>query len=310
MKIAIVGAGGIGGHLGVKLASAGNEVSVVARGAHLAAIRDRGLTLRSGGTETNARFVAASANGADLPPADLVIIATKGQDLEGAAEAAAPLVKGDAAVWPIQNGVEATGILAERFGAERVLIGIARLSAFIAGPGVIEHATPFASYIMGEADGCQQSARVQVFNAMFAEAGIEMLESTDVRVDLWKKFAMLVPFSATTAGARCDGHTVARTPELAALYRTLAEEVVALARAENIDVPADFPNQAVTFLDKFEPGVRASMAHDLEAGKPIEIDWLSGAVPRLGARHGLKAPANAAVAALLAPFRDGKPKPS
>lgn len=305
MRIAIIGAGGIGGHLAVRLAEAGNAVSLLARGAHLAAIRERGLTLRTPEGETTARFEAVSDTGADLPPANLVIFATKAHDLDGAMEAAAPLMEGAEMALPILNGVEATERLAARFGAEKALIGIARLSAFIEAPGVVVQATAGHSYTLGEADGSQETERLRALHALFATAGIATNESADVRVDLWRKFVGLTAFSATTAGARCDAGTVTGTPALAALYRRIAGEVVALAAAEGIALPETMPEDALGFLGTFEPGIRASMAHDLAAGKPIEIDWLSGAVVRLSARHGLSAPANETVTALLAPWREG-----
>ncbi|MEM1383935.1 MAG: 2-dehydropantoate 2-reductase [Pseudomonadota bacterium] len=308
MKTAIVGAGGIGGHLAVKLGAAGNSVSVIARGAHLAAIREKGLALRTfDGAETVVRPAAASDRADDLEQPDIVVVAVKSQDLESAAAAMTPMVAAETVIWPIQNGVEATAVLAERFGTEKVLIGIARMSVHIAEPGVIQQNTPNAAYVVGEADGSQGSDRVRALRALLSGAGVETVDSADVRVDLWRKFAMLTAFSATTAGARCDGVTVAATPALRRLYVDIAREVVDLARAEGVDLPDSLPEEAADFTGRLAPGVRASMAHDLASGKPLEIDWLSGAVPRLGARHGLHAPANAAVAALLAPFRDGTP---
>lgn len=307
MRIAVIGAGGIGGHLAVRLAEAGNEVSVLARGAHLAAIRKRGLTLKSPAGDGHATFAAASDEGADLPPADLVIFAVKAQDLDGAMEAAAPLMAGEEALaLPMLNGVEATGRLAARFGEDRALIGIARLSAFISEPGVVEHATPFASYLIGTAGGGQSAPRVAAIRQTFADAGIEVPDHPDLRVALWEKFVFLTALSGTTAGARCDAGTVASTPALTALFLDLAREVVRLAHAEGVPLSDGVAERSLEFMKtKLEPHVRASMAHDLAAGKPLEIDWLSGAVPRLGKRHGLAAPANATVAALLAPWRDG-----
>jgi 2-dehydropantoate 2-reductase len=307
MKVAIIGAGGVGGQLGVMLAAAGHEVSALARGAHLAAIRADGLVLRTPGGETASRLAVASDRGADLPPADLVIVAVKGQDLADAADAMADAMARGGVALPFLNGVEATEILAERFGAERVLTGIARISAFIEAPGVIRQVSEFASYTIGRADGAQDVDEVRPIRAALAEAGILAPDSPDVRVDLWKKFVMLSAFSGITAGARCNAATIKAEPALQDLFLALAGEATRLGRAEGVSLPEDLPEKMLGFVKGLPDEMRASLAHDLAAGKRLEIDWLSGAVPRLSRRHGLAAPASATIAALLQPWKEGAP---
>ncbi|MEL6265022.1 MAG: 2-dehydropantoate 2-reductase [Pseudomonadota bacterium] len=310
MRIAVIGAGGVGGMLAVRLAAAGHEVSVVARGAHLAAIREHGLRLVTPDDDLTMRPAAAATTGADLGPADLVIVAVKGQDLEGAMDLMAPLMAGQGALGPVValpflNGVEATSMLAARFGTGQALIGTARISAFIEAPGVVRQATAKASYILGDAAGRQDGAAVTAIRTAFGAAGIAAPDCADVRRDLWAKFAVLVALAGVTAGARCDVGTLRATPALGDLFRRLSAEVVALAAAEGVTLPDSQPEEAYGFMSRLGAEVRASMAFDLASGKALEVDWLNGAVARLSAAHGIEAPANATVAALLAPFRDG-----
>lgn len=305
MRVAIIGAGGVGGQLAARLGAAGHEISVLARGTHLAAIREAGLRLVTPVDEVTLRPAAATDRGSDLPAADLVIVAVKAQDLDGAMEQMAGAMAGGALALPFLNGVEATGRLAARFGADRVLIGIARISAFIEAPGVVRQVTPGATYTIGTAAGRQDDPHVRSIRTAFHAAGVTVPESADVRVDLWTKFAALSAFSGVTAGARCDAATLKATPALEALYLKLAGEVLALGRAEGVALADDLPRRMLDFARGLPDEMRASLAHDLDAGKPLEIDWLAGAVPRLGARHGLLAPASETVAALLAPWKHG-----
>ena len=305
MKIAIIGAGGIGGMLAVRLTLGGNTVSVLARGGHLAAIRKKGLTLRLPAETLVAHPAVATDHGEELPPADLVIVSVKAQDLEGAMDEMDNAMAEGGAALPFLNGVEATDILARRFGEDRVLMGIARISSIILEPGVIAQVTPFARFTIGTAEGLQDDPRVHRIRRTFAEAGIDAPDCPDVKVDLWRKFALLAAFSGTTAAARADAGAIAKTPELAALFLDLAREVTALGQAMGVDLPDTLPEEVLDFTLGVPAEMRASLAHDLDAGKPLEIDWLSGAVPRLGASYGLHAPANAAIAAVLAPWRHG-----
>lgn len=305
MRYAIIGTGGIGGYLAARLVKAGNEVAVLARGAHLAAIRERGLTMRDQGEAITVRPAIATDRGDELGVADVAIFAVKGQDLAGAIEAARPAVGPETSVLPFLNGVEATSLLAEAFGAERALTGVAQVSAFIAGPGVIEIATPHAIFLIGGPDGKQSDPRVAAIIAGFRDAGISSPDRKDLRVDLWSKLVFLTSLAGTTAGARCDLGTVRRTPELWALFLRLAGEAAAVAVARGIPLPENAVGLAEKIANGMPDEVRASLAHDLAAGKRLETDWLNGAVVRLGAEVGVEAPAHAAVVALLAPWRDG-----
>lgn len=305
MRYAIIGAGGVGGYLAAKLAAGGHEVAVLARGAHLAAIREHGLTLRDTDGEATVKPAVASDDAAALGQADVAIFAVKGQDLAGAIEAARPAIGPETLALPFLNGVEAHGMLAEAFGPERAAIGIARISAFIEAPGVVRKATPGADFLIGGLDGTQADPRIVRVIEAFRAAGIAAPERRDVRIDLWQKFVFLTAVSAVTAGARVDLGTARRTPELWELFRRLCDEAAAVAAAHASGLSGDAADRAMTAAEQMPDDVRASLAHDLAAGKRLEIDWLSGAVVRLGREAGVDTPSHAAVAALLAPWREG-----
>ena len=305
MRFAIIGTGGIGGYLAARLVAAGADVAVLARGAHLAAIRGEGLTLRDADGEVTVHPAVATDDGAELGVADVAVFAVKGQDLAAAIETARPAIGPQTLALPFLNGVEAHSLLAEAYGAERALIGVAHISALIDGPGAIRKASPFADFYIGGLDGRQDAPGVAGIIGSFRAAGINAPEREDVLVDLWQKFVFLTALSATTAGARADIGTVRGTPELWALYRRLAEETAAVGRARGIALAANAVDKAIYLGERLPAEVRASLAHDLAAGKRLEVDWLSGAVMRLGREAGVETPCHAAVAALLAPWREG-----
>jgi 2-dehydropantoate 2-reductase len=308
MRFAIIGTGGIGGYLAAKLVAAGADVAVLARGAHLAAIRDNGLTLRDSGGEITARPTIATDDGGDLGIADVAVFAVKGQDLATAIETARPAMGPQTLALPFLNGVEAHTLLAEAYGVDRALVGIAHISALIAGPGVIRKASPYADFYIGGLDGRQDAPRVAEIIGNFRAAGIGAPDRNDLLVDLWQKFVFLTALSGTTAAARTDIGTVRDTPGLWALYRRLAEEAAAVGRARGVALTGNEVGKAIYFAERLPAEVRASLAHDLAAGKRLEIDWLSGAVARLGREAGVETPSHVAVAALLAPWREGGSK--
>lgn len=301
MRIAIIGAGGVGGYLAAKLAAAGRDVQVLARGGHLDRIRLRGLTLRTAEGETRAPLQATD-RAADIGPVDAVLVAVKGQDLDGLD--LRPLMGPDTVIWPFLNGVEATERLDARYGAGRTLIGIARISATIAEPGVVAVHSPFAKFELGEPTG-GASPRVAALRDLMAGAGVEIVTPADPQRALWLKFLMLGPLSGATAAARCDAGTLRAEPRLTALFRQLAEETCAVGRAQGVALDERDVEGSMKALAQMPDAMRASMAFDLAAGKPLEVDWLAGAVVRLGEAHGVATPANAAVWAVLKPWAKG-----
>lgn len=304
MRIAIVGAGGVGGYLVTRLASAGADVALLARGAHLAAIQEHGLRLREPDSETVTRL-SAFGRAAEIGPCDLVIFGVKAQQLAEAIEDSRPLMAGGGFALPFQNGVDAPDMLAATFGEEHVLVGVARIFATIAGPGVVDKMSPFANFTIGDAKGRQSVQRVAAVRAIFEKAGIDVPDCADVRIELWEKFVMMNAVSGVTAAARSDIGTARAHPETWALFRTLLDEAAAVGLARGIDVSGTV-DRVMAMSEGFPAELRASQAHDLEAGRPLEVDWLSGAVVRIGAELGIATPASAAVLALLAPWRVGR----
>ncbi len=303
MRIAIVGAGGVGGFLAVKLTKAGIDVAVLARGAHLSAIRTHGLRLKEPDGETVTRLLAHD-NAEEIASADLVVFAVKAQQLAPAIDDARPLIAKGGLALPFQNGVDAPDMLAAAFGAERTLIGVAHIFATIGAPGLIEKVSRFANFTIGDAEGHQAGPAVEKIRRVFKTAGIDVPDCADVRVELWEKFVMMNAISGVTAAARCAIGTARAHPETWALVRTLAEEAAAVGTARGLELSGTV-ERVMAMIERMPPDLRASQAHDLEAGKPLEVDWLSGAAVRLGAELGVPTPASAAVLALLAPWRAG-----
>ncbi|SDX85667.1 ketopantoate reductase [Albimonas donghaensis] len=306
MKVAVVGAGGIGGYLAVRLAAAGNPVSVVARGAHLDAIRARGLTLEEHSGKVTTVQVPASADPGDLGPADLVIFGVKGHQLDDAMEMARPLMAGGGVALPILNGVTATPRLEAVFGEGRALIGTAQISAEIVRPGVIGRLDSETGLVLGDRDGRQDTEPAASVRAMLLAAGAPAPESDDVRVDLWRKMIAWNGTGTLTAAARCHVGDVQASPELRRLYEALVREAYAVAVAAGAPVPADTPDKVLARFEGMSGAIRSSMAADLEAGRALEVDHMTGAVARMGRELGVPVPATEAMCAVLVPHRDGR----
>jgi 2-dehydropantoate 2-reductase len=307
MKITVMGPGGVGGYFGARLAAAGNDVTFVARGAHLAAMKTRGLRLDSELGELHLDPVKVVADPATIAEADAVMFAVKMRDTESAAESLRPLAAKGATIFTFQNGVESAERVGGVVGAQNVVPGVARIGSHISAPGVVKQMGKFCSLEFGEADG-KPSTRTTAFQAACKAAGIAAVIPASIQREVWMKFAMLAPLSGMTALTRGPIGPVRANPQSRALLEAAVEETVALGIALKTGLtPADV-GSLVTLIDGFPTGLMASMAHDLLAGKPIEIDGLSGAVARLARASGVPAPTHAFIAAALAPFADGQPK--
>ena len=303
MRIAIVGAGGVGGYIAAKLATSGQDVAVVARGKHLAQIRSQGLRLAEPQGTIVARFDEATNRAADIGPVDLVIIAVKAQHLVPALAEATPLFGPATRVLPFQNGIDAPDMVARKVGTDRTLIGVARIFANITEPGLITRYGTTPSFTIGDAAGGQAS--VADIRMLLREAAIDVPDCPDVRIDLWRKFILFNAISGVTAGGRTNVDGIRTHSELQVLFTSLAEEALAVGRAEGIHLPQDALTSTLDALERMPAEARASTAHDLAGGRPLEIDWIMGAVVRLGAKTGIPTPASQAVHAMLAPFRNG-----
>lgn len=306
MQIVIVGAGGIGGYFGARLAAAGEPVAFLARGRHAQALREQGLRVTSALGDLHLREVAVADDAAGLPPADLVLFAVKLPDAEAAAAALPALVRPGTVVLPLQNGVEVAELLARRVGDDAVALGAAYIAAHIAAPGVIAHGSTFARLRFG-ALRPGQAGVLREFLAACRRAGVDAELADDIRRVVWEKFVFLVGLSGLTALTRLPIGATRADPALRRLLRDVMSEAHALACAEGVALGDDFVERQLAFVDTLPAGMKASMLHDLEAGRALELPWLAAAVVRRSERAGLAAPANRFVAAALGPYANGRP---
>ena len=305
MKVAVYGAGAIGGWLAHRLASAGTPTAVIARGAHLAAIRAQGLAFEDGAGRSAVR-VEASDDPAAIGPVDLVIYGVKAHQLGGALAASGPLIGAETLALTTQNGVDAPERVAEVFGPARTVIGVARVSAEIVAPGVIGEFVDVRGLLVGGFDGRPDDPAALRVREVLGAAGVNLPAIEDARAELWAKFVQWNATSATVT-ARLPAAAMHACPELKALAVSLAQEAVAVGAAQGAPVTEAMWRRIAEAKGPGRPGIRASMLVDLEAGKPLELDHLVGAVARLGTEAGVPVPASAAVTAVLAPHRDGRP---
>ncbi len=304
MRIAVLGAGGVGGYFGARLAAHGNDVTFIARGAHAQAMREHGLKLLSPVGDLHLQPVKLHEDWRTTGLVDLVLVAVKMYDLEAAAAQVKPLLSADTAVVPFQNGVEAQAILERVLGRRYVCGGAAYIAAAIEQPGVIRHVGKGARLVFGEPYPTQ-SWRLETLEAACRGAGIDCLLSPDIAVEVWRKFVFLAPFAGITCFGRTTIGAVREDPMLWRHFMALVAEATAVARACGTALPEGEEAQRIELARKLPTEMKSSMLHDLEAGRRLELDWLTGAVVRLGAEHGVATPVSGEVYDALAPLRDG-----
>jgi 2-dehydropantoate 2-reductase len=305
MRILVMGSGGVGGYFGGRLAAAGNDVAFVARGAHLAAMQKDGLLLDSQLGNAHVKPAKAVLDPAEAGTPDIVMFATKMVDAEGAAAQLKSVVVKDTIVIAFQNGVEGAEVVKRALPDAHVIPGVARIASHIPRPGVIEHGSKFARIEFAEPDG-SKNEKLEAFLALCKAAGIDAIMPADIRRAQWIKFAMLAPFSGVTA---LTGHAAKELRDVEgtyALIRAAVQEVIDVAKAEGIAIkPGDFESVMKT-IDDLPDGMVSSMAHDKRAGKPLEVNWLSGGVVRVGKRHGVPTPTHAFITQALSVDAAGK----
>jgi 2-dehydropantoate 2-reductase len=303
VRIAIVGAGGVGGLLGALLARAGEQVSVVARGEALAAIRARGLAVDSPLGVFTQGVAAASDDPAALGPVDAVLLTVKAWQVEALATELAPLVADGGVVVPLQNGVEAADRLAAALGGERVAGGLVNVLTWLTGPGAVKHVGGPPRITCGERDGRARapSARLDALAGALRRAGVEATVTDDMARASWEKFLLIEPWGAVAAAARAPFGVVRSVPETRALHVTAIEEVAALARARGVLLPADAVERTLALLESVPAEGTASMQRDLGAGRPSELDDQVGAVVRLAAAANVPVPVHRVLLAVLRP---------
>lgn len=306
MRIAALAAGAVGGYFGARLAAAGHDVSFIARGALLEAISNNGLKIESTLGNLHLRDAKATSDPKEVGPVDVILFAVKLWDTEKAAELAKPMVGPSTRVITLQNGVDAVERIAPILGADQTIGGSAYIASVMASPGVISHTSGFARMVCGRIDG-KPDAKLDAFAAAAKAAGIEIKVSGAMDVERWQKFVFLVGVSSVTAAMRLPLGVIREDPDTRAFFHQIMREVVAVGRAKGVALPADFADQQMKFaLDAAPATMKASLAHDLERGNRLEVDWLAGKVSSLGRELGVATPANDAVYAVLKLHRMGR----
>lgn len=304
MKIAIMGAGGMGAFYGANLAVAGRDVAFIARGAHLDAIRRDGLTLTGEGGDHLIKPAIATDDPREIGPVDAVLFCVKLYDIEAAAAAMRPLLGPNTVVISVLNGVDGPDRIAAAIGAQHVLGGAAYASAVIVAPGVVSYKSTMASLVIGELDGAE-SPRAEAFMAACEGAAFGCSVSTNILGVLWDKFTLLATNAALCSACRLPVASIYAEPALVDLARAMMEEIVALARAQGVVTSDDIIETSIARSNSFPPDMYASMYHDLARGRPMELEGLSGHVTKLGAELGIATPRHQTLFACLKPFMNG-----
>ena len=307
MKIVMMGSGGVGGLIGARLAHVGCDVSFVARGAHLAAMREHGLKLESQVETVHLPKVRATDDPASLDKADLVIFSVKLWDTEAAARSMLPLIGPDTGVISLQNGVVKDDILRPIIGAKALMGGVAYMGTAIARPGVIKHTGTVQKIVFGEYDG-RRSKRAEALLEWARKGGLDAAISDDIRRTLWEKFAFLVGMAAVTASIRLPIGPIRSHPLTRQFYLDAMREAAAVGRAHGVRLPDDFAEERMAFVDTLPATMTASLHHDLEHGNPLEVQWLSGSIVDLGAAVGVPTPIHRAVRDILILHAGGRKK--
>jgi 2-dehydropantoate 2-reductase len=310
VKIVVFGAGGIGGYFGALLSRAGHEVTLVCRGAHLAAIRQGGLRVRSGGSEMVAADVRACEDLAGYQgAADVVLNCVKLYDLAASAAQIRPVVGQDTIVVTTQNGVSAHEILAESLPRDCVVPGAVFMSSRIAAPGVIELRSESTRLTFGELSGAS-TPRVQRFHRAGLQAGYESDLSTDMLRELWRKFVMLNAVAPLCILSRQPVGVLREDELLRRLMVDAMQEVISVARARGVLLEADLIAQVLDMTDHRDYGAKVSLLEDLEAGRRLELEWICGYVSQQARRFGIRAPIADLAYACLRPLAQGARQPA
>lgn len=307
MRIAIFGSGGVGGYFGARLAAAGEDVTFLARGAHLDAMQRDGLRITSPLGDLHLPKVQAADRAQAIGPVDVVLFTVKLYDVETAAATLAPLIGPNTVVITMQNGVDAMDMVARHVGVDHVAGGAAYIVAVIDKPGHIRH-TVAQQLVFGERDG-RRSDRLVAFEEAGIRAGYQAKASSDVQADLWTKFVRLATWSGMTTVTRAPMGVVRGTPETYEMMMAAIQEVIAVGQAKGIHFPADLMDGTLALIKNFPHSSKSSMLEDLERGRRLELPWLSGAVVRIGREVGVPTPIHQFITTVLTPFVNGTPSP-
>ena len=289
MRIVIFGTGGVGGYFGGRLAQAEEDVTFIARGEHLRAIRADGLKVES----RTGDFVVFPAKATDdvteVGDVDLVVVGVKAWQVPEAARALKPLVGANTTVLPLQNGVDAAAQLVNELGSERVIGGLCRIVSYVVGPGHIRHAGFKPSIIIGELDN-RRTDRITMIEQVFKRAGVEISVATDIQVALWTKFLFIASFSGVGAMADAPAAVIRSDPKWRAQMVSAMEEIYALAHARGIKLPSYSIETVMAGVAALPEDATSSMQRDIAAGKPSELESQNGAVVRMARESGVEVP--------------------
>jgi 2-dehydropantoate 2-reductase len=305
MRIAVIGAGGVGGGFGVALAKAGADVTFIARGAHLAAMQSAGLKVQGPRGDTHLVPTKATDNPAEVGTVDIVLFCVKLWDVESAGERIKSLIGPGTAVIPLQNGIDAPERLIPILGESAVMGGVAQISASITAPGVITQVGTFMRMIFGELDG-RRSQRAEDFLVLCQKAGFDATLSDQILTELWMKFVLLATNASITALARQPIGQLRDDPAIRPVFIAAHQEVIDVARARGVALPANALERILEFNSHAPPTMKASMALDLERGNRLELPWLGGKVAELGRQLGVATPTHSVMYAMLKPYVMGK----
>lgn len=306
MRIVVIGAGGTGGYYGGLLARAGEDVTFLARGTHLEALRTHGLTVRSRLTGTFSLPVQVTSNPQEIGPVDLVLFCVKAYDTEAAIEGLRFVTGPETVILPVQNGIDVAERLGREVGVQHLIGGAAYLTSQVVSPGVIAQTAGLGKIELGELAG-GQSTRTQRVQQTLRYAGIPAELPDNIRVTLWEKFLFICAFSGVTALTRLSLGQVLAYPGTSALLKAVMQEGETLARACGVALPVDIVERHSATLKASEPEARGSLAFDLLAGRRLELEALTGTMVRLGQEQRLSLPFNTAIYAALKPYAHGAP---
>jgi 2-dehydropantoate 2-reductase len=306
MRIAVIGAGGLGGYFGARLAQGGADVRFLARGSHLAAMRASGLVVEGGPEVIRVASVRASDDPVDLGVADFVLLAVKLWDTETVLEQIKPVVGPGTTLISFQNGVLKDEALRTAYGPARIMGGVGYVATTLDRPGVIRQTGPMQRLIFGEFDG-RRSTRSEAFLHACLKGGINAELSTDILREIWEKYVFLVGLSGTTTAMRSVIGPIRENPQTRAFLLDVMREVVAVGNAHGVDLAADYAEQRLALADDVAHDMTSSMHHDLQRCRRLEIRWLSGGVVHLGSAVGVATPLNRAIADILALYEAGAP---
>ena len=303
MKIAIFGTGGVGGYFGGLLARAGHEVTFIARGAHLKAIQEHGLTIKSPHGDFSLLPVQATDRTDEVGIVDYVIVAVKHYHLQDAVSDLKPLVSRQTTIIPLLNGVDAHEHLIRTLGPDPIVGGFCSLVSMIESPGVIRHESQLRRIVVGELDG-HKSERVEKIIQAWIDCGIEAIHSDDILAAIWSKFLFIASFGGVTSLSRATAGEVLKSPETRKLLIRAMREVKVLAGDQGITLAPDVVQATMSFIESLEPTATSSMQRDVASGRPFELEAFSGTILRLGRKFGIPTPVHTIIYALLRPALD------